>query len=271
MLVVSTVNVNGVRAAARKGLLEWLAGTTADVVCMQETRATTDELTATLAAGDGGRWHVAHAPSDVARGRCGVAILTRETPAAVRAGIGSPEFDPQGRYLEVDLPGVTVGSLYLVNGTVGAPSQDAKDRFRAEFLQHLVERRQKAALDGREVVACGDWNIAHTERDIRSWRANQRNSGFLPAERAWLDELFGPAGYVDVVRSLHPDADHGPYSWWSYRGRAFDNDTGWRIDYHAATSGLAASAVSATVERASSWDRRWSDHAPVTVVYDYAR
>ena len=268
MLVVSTVNVNGVRAAARKGLLEWLAATPADVVCLQETRAEHDELTAVL---DDRRWHVSHAPSQTARGRCGVAVLTRTPPQAVRIGYGSREFDRDGRYLEVDLPGLTVGSLYLVNGTVGTPRQDAKDRFMAEFLPYLVERREKAAADGREVLVCGDWNIAHREVDLRSWRTNRHSSGFLPHERAWLDRVFGEAGYVDVVRTVHPDAEYGPYSWWSYRGRAFDNDAGWRIDYHAATPALAATAHSAVVERADSWDRRWSDHAPVTVQYLHSR
>jgi exodeoxyribonuclease-3 len=263
VFVVSTVNVNGVRAAARKGLLEWLASTPADVVCLQETR--TDELAAVLPAPG---WTVVHAPSEVARGRCGVAVLSRLPISAVRTGFGSAEFDGQGRYLEVDIDGVTVGSLYLVNGTVGTPRQDAKERFMAQFLPYLVERREKAAADGREVLVCGDWNIAHTERDIRSWKTNRRNSGFLPHERAWLDRLFGEAGYADVVRALHPDAEVGPYSWWSFRGRAFDNDAGWRIDYHAATPGLAATAVSAVVDRAATWDARWSDHAPVTVSYD---
>jgi len=269
VFVVSTVNVNGVRAAARKGFVEWLAAGAADVVCLQETRADADELAAVLAAlPDRDRWRVVHAPSDTAKGRCGVAVLTRVAPSAVRVGFGSAEFDRDGRYVEVELDGVVVGSVYMVNGTVGTPRQAAKERFMAEFLPYLVERREKAAADGREVVVCGDWNIAHQPRDIRSWKANQRNSGFLPHERAWLDRLFGDAGYMDVVRSLHPDAEVGPYSWWSYRGRAYDNDTGWRIDYHAATAGLAASAVSATVERAPSWDTRWSDHAPVTVIYD---
>jgi exodeoxyribonuclease III len=264
VFVVSTVNVNGVRAAARKGLVEWLAGTPADVVCLQETR--TDEFAEVLPA-EG--WTVVHAPSEVARGRCGVAVLSRRPVAAARVGFGSAEFDGQGRYLEVDLDGLTVGSLYLVNGTVGTPRQDAKERFMAQFLPYLVERREKAAADGREVLVCGDWNIAHTERDIRAWRTNRRSSGFLPHERAWLDRLFGEAGYVDVVRALHPDVSSGPYSWWSFRGRAFDNDAGWRIDYHAATADLAATAVSATVDRAASWDTRWSDHAPVTVTYEW--
>lgn len=266
MFVVSTVNVNGVRAAARKGLLRWLDSTPADVVCVQETRADSDELTAVLAPQLG--WHVAHAPSQTARGRCGVAVFSRHPPQAVRLGFGSAEFDRDGRYLEIETASLTIASLYLVNGTVGTPRQDAKERFMAEFLPYLVERREKAAADGREVLVCGDWNIAHTERDIRSWKTNQRNSGFLPHERAWLDQLFGVAGYVDVVRALHPDAEYGPYSWWSYRGRAFDSDAGWRIDYHAATTALAASAVSATVDRAPAWDARWSDHAPVTVAYD---
>lgn len=268
MLTVSTVNVNGLRAAARKGYTEWLSASGADVVCLQEIRAMPDDLPDELRAPPG--WRIVHAApaADSMRGRCGVAILTREAPSAVRIGFGSGEFDGDGRYVEVDLPGLTVGSLYLVNGTVGEPSQDAKERFMAQLLPYLVERREKAAADGCEVLVCGDWNICHREADLRSWKANRRNSGFLPHERAWLDELFGPAGYVDVVRSLHPDRE-GPYSWWSYRGKAFDNDAGWRIDYHAATPALAATARSAAVERAPSWDARWSDHAPVTVTYDW--
>jgi exodeoxyribonuclease III len=266
VLVVSTVNVNGLRAAARKGYVEWLASSAADVVCLQETRAEPGELPDELREPAG--WRVVHAPSETMKGRCGVAVLSRLAPTAVRVGFGSTEFDRDGRYVEIDLPGVTVGSLYLVNGTVGTPRQDAKERFMAEFLPYLVERREKAAIDGREVVVCGDWNIAHREADLKSWKGNRRNSGFLPNERAWLDSLFGEAGYVDVVRSLHPDRD-GPYSWWSFRGKAFDNDAGWRIDYHAATPGLATTARSAVVERAPAWDARWSDHAPVTVTYDF--
>ena len=265
MLTVSTINVNGLRAAARKGYAEWLAASRADVVCLQEIRVEPDELDDALREPAG--WHVTYAPCLTAKGRCGVAVLSRAQPAEVRVGFGSTEFDGDGRYLEVDLPGVTVGSLYLVNGTVGTPRQDAKERFMAQFLPYLIERREKAAIDGREVLVCGDFNIAHREADLRSWKANRRNSGFLPHERAWLDELFGAAGYVDVVRSLYPDVA-GPYSWWSFRGRAFDNDAGWRIDLHVATPALAATAHSAVVERAPAWDARWSDHAPVTVSYE---
>jgi exodeoxyribonuclease III len=258
---VSTVNVNGVRAATRKGFTAWLAGTEADVVCLQECRALPEEFPELP---DG--WVLSYAPCESARGRNGVGVLTRDVPEAVRIGFGSTEFDGAGRYLEVDLPGLTVATLYLPNGTVGTPKQDEKDRFLAEFAPYLVERAGKAAAEDREVLVCGDWNIAHTEADIRNWRGNVRNSGFLPYERDWIGSVLN-SGYVDVVRSLHPDVD-GPYSWWSYRGRAFDNDTGWRIDYHIATPGLARRAGRAVVERAAEHALRWSDHAPVTVSYD---
>jgi exodeoxyribonuclease III len=287
-LTVSTVNVNGIRAAARKGLLDWLRATEADVVCVQECRALPEEFPE-LPPG----WRSYYAPSGGAKGRNGVGILVRSAgtagetagdtaagagasgggaePAAVRVGFGSAEFDDSGRYLEIDLPGrggaggVTIASLYLPNGTVGTPKQDEKNRFLAEFAPYLAERREKAAAEDREVLVCGDWNIAHTPADIRNWRGNVKNSGFLPHEREWLGAVFD-AGYVDVVRALHPEVD-GPYSWWSYRGRAFDNDTGWRIDYQVATPGLARRAAAARVERAAEHALRWSDHAPVTVRY----
>ncbi|MQA13318.1 MAG: exodeoxyribonuclease III [Pseudonocardiaceae bacterium] len=267
MLTVSTANVNGLRAAARKGLCEpsggWLAATDADVVCLQETRAEPEQLPDALREPPG--WHAVHAPGEV-KGRAGVAMLSRAEPDAVRVGFGEHEFDDAGRYLEVDLEGLTVASLYLPKGEVGTERQAAKQRFMGAFLPYLAERREKAAAEGREMLVCGDFNIAHREADLKNWRSNRSKSGFLPEERDWMGLLFGETGYVDVVRALHPDVA-GPYSWWSYRGRAFDNDAGWRIDYHAATPALAATAVSATVERAPSYDRRWSDHAPVTVRY----
>ena len=266
MLTVSSVNVNGVRAAGPKGLTAWLAATDADVVCLQETRARHEDLPDELRdVLDRAGLHLTLASSEAAQGRAGVAVLTRGEPEAVRVGIDAAEWADAGRYVEVDLPGVTVASLYLPNGTVGTPRQDEKDRFLTTFARYLAVRREKAAAEDREVLVCGDWNIAHTEADIRNWRGNVKNSGFLPHERAWLTELYG-TGWVDVVRGLHPGVD-GPYSWWSYRGRAFDNDTGWRIDLHTATAGLAARAQSAVVERAPSHQERWSDHAPVTVRY----
>ncbi|MGX2995236.1 exodeoxyribonuclease III [Streptomyces sp. JNUCC 64] len=265
MLTVTSVNVNGLRAAAKKGFVEWLAGTAADVVCLQEVRAEPGQLPDGVREPAG--WHAAHAPA-AAKGRAGVSLLTRREPDAVRVGFGVPEFDDSGRYLEADLPGVTVASLYLPSGEVGTGRQDEKVRFMDAFLPYLRELRARAAADGREVVVCGDWNIAHREADLRNWRSNRKNSGFLPEERAWVDRVLDPAdgGYADVVRALHPEGE-GPYTWWSYRGKAFDNDSGWRIDYQMATPALADRALKATVERAASYDLRWSDHAPVTVVY----
>jgi exodeoxyribonuclease-3 len=268
MLTVTTVNVNGVRAAAKKGFLGWLESTSSDVVCLQEVRAEPDQLPAQLREPDG--WHAYHAPA-AAKGRAGVSVLTRRAPTAVRVGCGAAEFDASGRYLEIDLPHaggtVTVGSLYLPSGEVGTSRQDEKYRFMDAFLVHLTALRERAAEDGGHALVCGDWNIAHQEADLKNWRSNQKSAGFLPEERAWLTRVLEPDAWADVVRLLHPDTV-GPYSWWSYRGKAFDNDSGWRIDLQVATAGLAKTAVRAAVERAASYDLRWSDHAPVTVTYD---
>lgn len=266
MLTVTSVNVNGLRAAAKKGFVEWLGGTGADVICLQEVRAEPHQLPAEAGAPEG--WFAAHAPA-AAKGRAGVSLLTRREPDRVRTGFGSAEFDGSGRYIEADLPGVTVASLYLPSGEVGTERQDEKIRFMAEFLEYLKGLKARAAADGREVVVCGDWNIAHQEADLKNWKGNKKNSGFLPEEREWMTRVFDAAdgGYVDVMRALHPDVE-GPYSWWSYRGRAFDNDTGWRIDYQVTTPGLAERAVKGFVERAATHGERWSDHAPVTVAYD---
>ncbi|MEU1519898.1 exodeoxyribonuclease III [Streptomyces sp. NPDC005811] len=266
MLTVTSVNVNGLRAAAKKGFVEWLADTSADVLCLQEVRAEPKQLPDTVRAPEG--WHVTHAPA-AAKGRAGVSLYTRREPDAVRIGFGSSEFDGSGRYVEADLPGVTIASLYLPSGEVGTDRQEEKVRFMDAFLVHLKDLRERAAADGREVLVCGDWNIAHQQADLKNWRSNTKNSGFLPEERAWLTQVLTQedGGYVDVVRALHPDVE-GPYTWWSYRGRAFDNDAGWRIDLHVSTPGLADKAVKGLVERAATHAERWSDHAPVTVVYD---
>ncbi|MFH9608166.1 exodeoxyribonuclease III [Streptomyces sp. NPDC017448] len=270
LLTVTSVNVNGLRAAAKKGFVAWLAETDADVICLQEVRAELAQLPAEV--GDPEGWHTVHAPA-AAKGRAGVSLYSRQTPERVQIGFGgfgapgAEEFDASGRYVEIDLPGVTVASLYLPSGEVGTERQDEKERFMAAFLPYLRGLRERAAADGREVVVCGDWNIAHQEADLKNWKANRKSSGFLPEERAWLTRVLEEAEYVDVVRALHPGVE-GPYSWWSYRGRAFDNDTGWRIDYQMATPGLAGRAVKAWVERAATHGERWSDHAPVTVVYE---
>ncbi|WP_340684629.1 exodeoxyribonuclease III [Amycolatopsis coloradensis] len=263
VLTVSTVNVNGLRAAAKKGFVEWLGSTKADVVACQEVRAELKELPAGAAAPEG--WHVVHAPS-AQKGRNGVMLFSRAEPEEVRIGFGEPEFEDSGRYAEIHLPNVVVASLYLPSGDVGTPRQDEKERFMTAFLPYLVDLRAKAEAGGREVVVVGDWNIAYDKIDLKNWRGNQKSSGFLPEEREWLGRVFSEAGYVDVQRKLDPEGP-GPYTWWSYRGKAFDNDTGWRIDCQIATPGLAERCTSVVVERADSYDRRWSDHAPVTATY----
>ncbi|MER2082138.1 exodeoxyribonuclease III [Rhodococcus sp. (in: high G+C Gram-positive bacteria)] len=263
---ITSVNVNGVRAAARKGMLDWLEKTSADFICLQETRASDDQLRETLEPALGNGWFLVSAEPS-AKGRNGVAVLSRTEPDAVRIGHGDDEFLDAGRYIEADFADLTVASLYLPSGEALTPKQEEKERFMASFAVHLATTAAAAEAADRHVVVSGDWNIAHTELDLKNWKTNKKSSGFLPEERAWMDLLFAEdSSWVDVFRTLHPGVD-GPYSWWSYRGKAFDNDSGWRIDYQVATRGYAERAKVAVVERAESYDLRWSDHAPVTVSY----
>lgn len=269
--IVSTINVNGVRAAARKGLLTWLESTEADFVCVQEVRASDLEAKTALAAALAAGWHFAHTECE-AKGRAGVGILSRRPAKSVLVGFAS-DVDTSGRYIEAEFDGITVGSVYVPTGDAGTDRQVEKEQFLDDLRAHMVSHTS-------DYVVCGDWNVAHSELDIKAWKSNLKNSGFLPSERAWLDSVVGRASgacgvsesgrssgpFVDVVRSLRP-GEPGPYSWWSYRGRAFDNDAGWRIDCHFATPDLASRAKDARVERADAYDQRWSDHAPVTVQY----
>lgn len=266
-MIVTTINVNGVRAAVRErspanpGLLAWLSQTASDVVCLQETRADDEQLADALSGALAHGWHLASAGSHI-KGRNGVAILSRIPFTDVQIGLAATEFEDHGRYLEVGLDGgPRVGSVYVHTGEAGTDRQLEKERFMAVLAKRMAE----LAADGRDAVICGDWNIAHTENDIKAWKANVKKAGFLPGERQWLTDLL-ESGWVDVVRSLHPDVA-GPYSWWSWRGKAFDNDAGWRIDYHLASPGLAARAVAAGTERPAAYALRWSDHAPVTVEF----
>lgn len=265
-VIVSTINVNGIRAAIKQrsetnlGLLPWLAATSADVVCLQETRADEEQLNAALRPVLAQGWHLASADAHL-KGRNGVAVLSRNPFTDIRVGHGDEEFALHGRYIEVDIDGATVASVYIQTGEAGTDRQLEKERFMAALAHRMATLNDS----GRDVVVCGDWNIAHTENDIKNWKGNVKKSGFLPSERQWLTGLLA-TGWVDVVRALHPDVA-GPYSWWSWRGRAFDNDAGWRIDYQLATPELASRAGSARVERADAYALRWSDHAPVTVEY----
>ena len=269
-ITVSTINVNGIRAAVKErspenlGLLPWLVQTSADVVCLQETRADDEQLAEALAPALSGGWHVASAEPHV-KGRNGVAVLSRTPIDEVRIGCGVDEFAMHGRYVEADTAGVTVASVYVPTGEADTDRQREKERFMAAVAARMAVLLAQGRADGKESVLCGDWNIAHTENDIKNWKGNVKKAGFLPQERQWLTDLLG-TGWVDVVRQAHPDAA-GPYAWWSWRGKAFDNDAGWRIDYHLATPGLAARVTSVTTERPAAYALRWSDHCPVTVRY----
>lgn len=265
-MIVSTINVNGIRAAVKHrsadnlGLLPWLAQTAADVVCLQETRADDEQLAQALAPALDDCWHLASAEPHL-KGRNGVAVLSRHPFQEVRVGVGDDEFAEHGRYLEVDIEDLTVASVYVQTGEAETPRQLEKER----FMVALAKRMAELSGSGRDAVICGDWNIAHTENDIKAWKANVKKSGFLPSERQWLTELLD-SGWVDVVRQAHPDVA-GPYAWWSWRGKAFDNDAGWRIDYQLATPKLAARVATVTTERPEAYALRWSDHCPVTVDY----
>jgi len=263
---ITTVNVNGIRAAHRKGMPAWLASEQPDVLLLQEVRAT-DEIVAELLGED---WHIVHQACDI-KGRAGVASASRLPFDAVRVGLGSgePEVDVDtGRWVEADvaLPTgghVTMVSAYIHSGTAGTPKMDQKY---AHLEKVTARMRELAAAGGRTVVA-GDLNIAHREVDIKNWKGNLKSAGFLPEERAYLDLWFDELGFADLGRRFGGDGP-GPYTWWSNRGKAFDNDSGWRIDYQLATPQLAEAARSVAIWRAPSWDTRWSDHAPVTVEYE---
>jgi len=254
---IITLNVNGIRSAQRKGFLRWLARSRADVVCVQEIKAQAANMDATLLAPNGfhGFFHYAEK-----RGYSGVGVYARHKPVKVVAGIGIPDIDREGRYLRVDFERLTVISVYLPSGSSSEERQAVKFRFLDRFLPHLQQLR----AEEREIVLCGDWNIAHQEIDLKNWRSNQKNSGFLPEERAWLTRVFDDLGWVDVFRRTDPRP--GQYTWWSNRGQAWAKNVGWRIDYHVATPRLAAAAKRAAIYKT----RRFSDHAPLTIEYDHA-
>ena len=258
MLRVISANLNGIRSAYNKGFLPWLAAQNADFVCMQELKAQAADLTAEMLNPPGlyGYFHYAEK-----KGYSGVGVYARKQPDQVIQGLGVPEIDAEGRYLELVYEGLSVISLYLPSGSSGEHRQSAKFAFMAHFFQHLAD----LVRCGRQVVLCGDWNIAHREIDLKNWKGNLKNSGFLPEERAWLTRIFEELGWVDVYRQLHPDTTGEAYTWWSNRGQAWAKNVGWRIDYQIATAEIAGSAKAAAIYK----DERFSDHAPLTVDYDF--
>ena len=259
MLRIITLNLNGVRSATGKGCFDWLADQDADILCVQELKAQDADLQAAMRspAGFTGWFH--HAEK---KGYSGVGIYARRAPERVTIGFGNDEFDAEGRYVRADWKKLSVISVYLPSGSSSPERQQAKFRFMDEFLPHLAALR----AEGREIVICGDWNIAHREIDLKNWKSNQKNSGFLPEERAWLGQVFDRQGWVDVYRRLYPEATGEAYTWWSNRGQAWARNVGWRIDYQIATPEMGAAARRAAVFK----ERRFSDHAPLTVDYDWA-
>ncbi|QJU54496.1 exodeoxyribonuclease III [Herbiconiux sp. KACC 21604] len=271
-LRLASVNVNGVRASFRNGMGAWLDGRDVDILALQEVRAATEDLEKLL----GPDWNILHDPA-TAKGRAGVAIASRDRANIHRVTFGPDDFDSAGRWLEADFEWgdtiVTVVSAYVHSGEADTPKQVEKYK----FLDGMLERLPKLHEHNPLAVVVGDLNVGHRTLDIRNWKGNVKRAGFLPDERAYFDRFVGAEGeegynagaglgWVDLGRRFAGEVD-GPYTWWSQRGRAFDNDTGWRIDYQLATSELAATAVSYSVDRAPTHAERWSDHAPVVVDY----
>ena len=253
---IITLNANGIRAAARKGFFEWMHQQDADVVCIQETKAQHHQLQDRHFFPPG--YHVYYHDA-VKKGYSGVAIYSRYQPDRVHYGLGWDVMDSEGRWLQADFGDLSVISLYLPSGS----SKEERQQVKYECMDYLRPRLVKWARDGRHYVICGDWNIAHKEIDIKNWRGNLKNSGFLPEERAWLDELFGDVGMADAFRRVDPSEEQ--YTWWSNRGRAWDNNTGWRIDYQVTTPGLAEKASRVEIYK----EARFSDHAPLIMDYDF--
>ncbi len=261
MFKLTSLNLNGIRSATSKGLEPWLTQMMPDCICVQEVKAQAADLAGRFEelAGLRGYFHLAEK-----KGYSGVGIYTRHEPSEVLTGIGSPEFDAEGRYVELRFDGNGVKrsiiSCYFPSGSSGEERQQAKYQFLDLMFPHL----QTLTIQ-REFILCGDVNIAHQQIDLKNWKSNQKNSGFLPQERDWMTKLLGAAGLVDVYRQLHPTATDESYTWWSNRGQAYAKNVGWRLDYHLATEGLAQAARSVEIYKAE----KFSDHAPITVAYDF--
>ena len=253
---IISINFNGIRAAFRKGFAAWLARQRADVVCFQETKAQIDQLTAEMLNPKGfhGYFHDAEK-----KGYSGVGLYCRKQPDEIIMGLGWAEADREGRYIQADFGNLSIVSLYLPSGSSSEIRQQAKYRFMDQFTPIM----QKMIDSEREVILCGDWNIVHKQIDIKNWTSNQKNSGCLPEERAWLTKLFDELGWVDTFRVVNQKPDQ--YTWWSNRGNARANNVGWRIDYHIATPGIAKTATKDRIYK----DKWFSDHAPLIIDYDY--
>ncbi len=255
---VISMNLNGIRSAASKGFFPWFAKQGADIACLQELKAQADDLSPEMLATPGYLSTFHHAAK---KGYSGVALFSRDKPKKLVTGLGVAAIDAEGRFLRADFSAFSVISLYLPSGSSGPERQAAKFAFMEVFLPMLKALRKEK----REIIICGDWNIAHREIDLKNWRSNQKNSGFLPEERTWLTQVFDELGWVDVFRTLNNEPDQ--YTWWSNRGQAWAKNVGWRIDYQIATPGIAAKAKSVSIYK----EERFSDHAPLIIDYDLSR
>jgi len=257
---LTSLNLNGIRSATSKGLEAWLAQAQPDCICVQEVKAQAPDIAGKFDAFGDLRGHFQFAEK---KGYSGVGVYSRHEPSGVRIGYGSAEFDAEGRYVELrfDTPArkLSVISAYFPSGSSGEDRQAAKFRFLEEFYPHLQQLRAE-----RDFVLCGDVNIAHQEIDLKNWKGNKKNSGFLPEERAWMSKTLSEGGLVDVYRQLHPDTTDDCYTWWSNRGQAYAKNVGWRLDYHLATPAIASTAREVAIYKAE----KFSDHAPITVEYD---
>ena len=258
MLRIISLNLNGIRSAWSKNVLPWTIAQQADVIALQELKAQLPDLNAEMLAPDG--MHAAYHAAEK-KGYSGVGLWSRQVPDQVIAGFDGGEFDAEGRYIRADFGNLSIISLYLPSGSSSPERQDAKFRFLDCFFPKMLALR----AEGREIILCGDWNIAHQQIDLKNWKSNQKNSGFLPEERAWLSRVFDELGWVDVYRQLYPKATAECYTWWSNRGQAWAKNVGWRIDYQIATPGIAATARAASVYK----EARFSDHAPLIIDYDW--
>lgn len=253
---IITLNLNGIRSAANKGFYQWMQNIQPDVICLQEIKAQVDNLTEEMQAPKGyyGYFHYAEK-----KGYSGVGIYAKQKPDEVIEGLGIQEIDAEGRYLECRFGKLSVISLYLPSGSSG----EERQAFKFEVMAHLMLHLKALINSGFEVVICGDWNIAHQEKDLKNFKGNKKNSGFLPQEREWITEIFDRVGWVDVYRQLYPDTTGESYTWWSNRGQAWANNVGWRIDYQISTPALAQKAIEASIYK----EQRFSDHAPLIIDY----
>lgn len=252
---VISVNVNGIRAAHRKGFFDWIQRQKADVICIQETKAQIDQLVEEILKPRG--YH-AFFNDAVKKGYSGTAIYSKKKPDKIIDKLGWEVADTEGRYLQADFGKLSVASLYLPSGS----SKEERQLIKYDFLDQFTPILKKMRRQKREYIICGDWNIAHKEIDLKNWKANQKNSGFLPEERAWMDDLFDKVGMVDSFRVVNQEPDQ--YTWWSNRGQAWANNVGWRIDYQVVTPGLRDKIKSVSIYK----DERFSDHAPLITNYD---